>query len=77
MKFCDDCKYATWQRTTAGRLHPSRDGKCTFETDVQLPNSAGYTWWRVSKGNVLEVRGDYIQRKREHKYDCPYFARLP
>ena len=31
MKNCTDCKYADWQRTAAGKLHPSGDGECTYE----------------------------------------------
>lgn len=38
---CDGCKYAEWQLTKNGRLHPSGDGKCTYlrkrPLDMQRP----------------------------------------
>lgn len=35
MKNCTHCKHAVWQKTAAGRLHPSGDGECGYE--VKLP----------------------------------------
>lgn len=27
---CKDCKFADWDRTKAGRMHPSGLGRCTY-----------------------------------------------
>ena len=27
---CIGCKYANWQKTSNGRLHPNGEGKCTY-----------------------------------------------
>ena len=31
MKNCNGCRYAEWEKTKAGRLHPSGDEKCTYK----------------------------------------------
>ena len=35
MKDCTHCKHAAWNLTMRGALHPSGEGKCTYE--VKLP----------------------------------------
>lgn len=71
MKNCTDCKYADWHRTAAGRLHPSGDGKCTYE--YKLPPLPSCRWWMSS--NPPEPNGGYINRRRNHIDHCPFYAR--
>jgi len=69
MKNCTHCKYADWQRTKSGALHPSGDGKCTFEYKVPvLPQSM---YWLSD----CIPYGGYISRKKELKDHCAYFLR--
>ena len=34
MKNCMGCKYAEWDKTKSGRLHPNGEGKCLFEFKI-------------------------------------------
>ena len=70
MRTCDGCKYADWKRTDARRLHPSGDGKCTYEWKVPpLPQSM---YWLSSHPVPY---GGQISRKRELPDHCAYFVR--
>lgn len=40
MKNCTNCKHAQWNKTAAGRLHPSGDGRCGYP--VQLPEHCAF-----------------------------------
>ena len=44
---CMRCKFAEWERTKAGRLHPNQKGRCTWSTTVQIPPSVNGHIWRV------------------------------
>jgi hypothetical protein len=69
MKNCTDCKYAEWRRTKSGALHPSGDGKCTFEYKLP-PLPASRTWLTrpfASSG--------FISRREELLDHCPCYAR--
>jgi len=67
MKLCDKCKYAIWEFTKAGKLHPSRDGKCTYPYEIPaLPQSMGF----ISKP---WIGGGNIKRKEELKDHCVYY----
>ena len=69
MKTCNGCKYADWQRTAAGRLHPSGDGKCTYEYKVpRLPLAFYYI------GGTPAPCGGHISRRRKFKEHCPYWS---
>jgi hypothetical protein len=66
---CTHCKYAKWERTAAGKLHPSGQGRCGFEVKIpQLPASMHYLM-----GNPIIVGGGI--NRREPSCDCPYFDR--
>jgi hypothetical protein len=69
MKHCLDCKYAVWDRTAKGRLHPSGEGKCTYPYKVpELPKSM---YW--IGGIPPSQCGGYISRKKELKDHCAYY----
>lgn len=69
MKNCTDCKYANWKRTATGRLHPDGTGRCTFPW--KMPPLPGAFYWLSSDRPC----GGHIERKRELKEHCPYYAR--
>lgn len=71
MKNCTDCKHAQWDRTAAGRLHPSGAGRCGYEYKVPPLPAA----WRWILGGAPRVIGGHINRRRELDEHCPYFAR--
>lgn len=69
MKNCLHCVHAAWRRNTAGALHPSGDGTCTYEYRTPpLPQSM---YW--SAGTAKPV-GGYINRKIELDDHCVYWA---
>ncbi len=71
MKNCTHCTYANWQRTKAGKLHPSGDGKCEYKYDIPaLPASM---WWLGE--SPPKPYGGWINRKTEFKDHCVYFVR--
>lgn len=71
MKSCLHCKYAKWDRTAAGKLHPSGDGRCTFPYKVPpLPQALYWTGVGAPRPN-----GWHINRKEELKDHCVYYAR--
>ncbi len=69
MKTCDECKHANWKRTAAGRLHPSKDGVCTYKYTV--PALPACMYWLSS----VTPCGGHIKRGEENKDHCPYWAR--
>jgi len=69
MKSCRDCKYAEWDRTSKGRLHPSGSGRCTFKVKVP-PLPASMYWIGTTK-----PAGGYINRQGELLEHCAYYAR--
>lgn len=68
MKNCTDCKWAKWQRTKAGKLHPSGQGECTknFIPPV-LP--AAFFW----SSFINAPCGGLINRRQDHDDHCPYY----
>ena len=68
MKSCKGCKYAKWERTNAGRLHPSGDGVCTYK--VKLPTLPASRSWL---GGAPVSLGGSIERRRELSRHCPCF----
>ena len=70
MKRCDDCKFADWKRTKDGRLHPSKEGRCTYEYSVaQLPQA--FYWI----GTPPTPSGGYIARGKDLQDHCAYWQR--
>ena len=70
---CVKCKHAVWCRTTAGRLHPSGDGRCEYPW--KLPPLPASMYWIFASGP--SPHGGHISRKKELEKDCVYFAEVP
>lgn len=73
MPDCTTCAYAEWNRTKTGRLHPSGDGKCTWDGWKKwvLPKAFYYVWSGCTKV-APPPSGGHINRKNPHM-DCPYY----
>ena len=69
MKTCKGCKWAEWNRTASGRLHPNGGGRCTFQVKIPVLPQAFY--WI---GGEPRPMGGQINRKEEHKDHCAYYA---
>lgn len=67
MKKCDECKYANWKRTKAGKLHPDKAGKCEFLVKPAAVPSAFYY--------IIDpiLHGGFIYRGEELKRNCPTY----
>lgn len=73
MKNCTHCKHAVWQKTAAGRLHPSGDGRCGYE--VKLPRLPASMQWGTVFGGTPRPVGGRINRRRELRDHCEFFER--
>lgn len=64
---CDYCKLADWKRTSNGRLHPGKSGRCTrldrHPIDTRLP--AAFYWLTPPVPS-----GGYIERGKPHRAPC-------
>lgn len=64
---CDNCTLADWRRTSNGRLHPNKSGRCKWLTergiDTRLPTAF---YWLTSP----TPSGGYIERGKPHKSPC-------
>lgn len=69
MKSCIGCKFANWDKTKAGKLHPSGDGRCTYKY-VPRPIPACMYWLSSPKPD-----GGRISRREEMKDHCVYYAK--
>lgn len=69
MKTCDGCKYANWQRTANGRLHPSKAGRCEFK--VEMPALPAAFYWHLREPRPA---GGWIERGRQRDENCAYYA---
>lgn len=66
---CLDCKLADWQRTAAGKLHPSGDGRCLWEMPkIRLPVSMYFVT------GASKPVGGHINRKDEWR-QCPFYQK--
>lgn len=70
MKNCTHCKHAVWDLTTAGKLHPSGDGRCGLE--YKLPPLPASKYWRFME--VPVPIGGLINRRKELLSHCAYFS---
>jgi hypothetical protein len=67
---CDTCRFAEWQKTANGRLHPGKQGKCTWQAPVYpIPKAVSYGWQGGGKPPV-EHHGRYISRDKYMHKDC-------
>lgn len=73
---CDDCKFANWYRTSNGRLHPNKAGRCTFSKKVYLPISASYSLMREADlEGAISIKGGTIWRGEDRNF-CAYYGRV-
>ena len=70
MKNCTDCKYARWDKTSAGKLHPSGDGMCEYPW--KMPKLPEVMYW--VRRSTPKPSGGHINRRKELKNHCVYFA---
>lgn len=70
MRNCIDCKYADWEKTKTGRLHPSGDGRCIYQYKVPALPASMY-WLGRSDPSPL---GGHITRRKELKEHCAYYG---
>lgn len=69
---CDDCAYARWKRTAAGRLHPDKSGKCGFVIPtITLPAAF---WWPGWGEREPRPAGGYIERGKDLRKECPLYT---
>lgn len=62
---CVGCRFAEWERTANGKLHPDQSGRCTWRPKIEpMP------WWTASEKLQLAQLGDYrIDRCDVYSYD--------
>lgn len=65
---CLGCRYANWQKTATGRLHPNGQGKCerlrAHPLDLRLP--ASFYWL---SGSPMPA-GGHIERNHPLREKC-------
>lgn len=67
---CDTCKFADWKRTSNGRLHPNKSGKCTFVwTPPPLPKAFYFYGSSHARPN-----GGSIERGSSLTDGCPCYS---
>jgi hypothetical protein len=72
---CTTCAFANWQRTAAGKLHPSGDGRCTWKMPGVAISKAFY-WIGFGGGDSMPTpSGGHISRRSPHA-DCPTYDPL-
>lgn len=69
MKTCKGCTHADWDKTVAGKLHPSGEGRCTYEYKRRVLPQAYY--WLCETA----FSGGEINRHTEFDDHCIYFER--
>lgn len=70
MSECFGCKWAVWDRTTNGRLHPNKAGRCMWALPLTtaFPMVLLQGWGSPAIRALQEPAGRYIERGRQH--DC-------
>lgn len=68
---CDDCAHAVWKRTSNGRLHPSKVGRCGFVWEPPPIPKAFYF------NGPNKPSGGYIERGSNQITDCPCHSSEP
>ena len=66
---CDKCKWANWNRTKNGRLHPDKGGRCTKE--IVIPAIPEAFYW--INNMPTKPYGGYIERGRDLQNNCVYY----
>ena len=75
---CMDCKFAQWKRTSNGRLHPDKSGRCTWEQTMHI-SAAVYSWHVTdsARQNGVTFKGGWIGRDDTHLRECKVFQPSP
>lgn len=62
---CIGCRFAEWDRTKNGALHPNKSGRCTWRPKIEpMP------WWTASEKLRLAQLGNHqIYRIDVYSYD--------
>ena len=73
MNGCYDCGWAVWKKTTNGRLHPDKGGRCGFVW-VPPPVPKAFSFgWQMKRGEVPAPSGGFIERRADECEGCPCF----
>lgn len=74
---CTTCHHAKWERTSAGRLHPSGVGDCSWDgwKHWKLP-SAMQKVVSLSGEDRMKPPGGYINRHNCVYENCPVYKPL-
>ena len=75
MKDCTHCKYAEWERTKNGALHPKGDGRCTYT--VKIPPLPASQYWAWEAQGHPKVLGGWINRRLHLLAHCVYYEAVP
>jgi len=75
---CLDCKFADWNRTANGRLHPSGDGRCSWKKSVAFAASVP-DYQKDAADRVLNSKGTWQIRRgvNDGHTKCPTYVRKP
>lgn len=75
---CSNCGLAAWQRTVNGRLHPNKDGECTWKPPVLVVPRAVQFSYGARGDQPQTVGGQFISRdaRRVHR-DCIAWVPVP
>lgn len=75
---CDGCVYAEWKRTTNGRLHPGKLGKCKWlaqhPLNLQIPQA--FSWGGWGRRHPIPF-GGIIERGKVHRDLCVFKEPAP
>lgn len=72
MNTCVNCRFAAWDRTAKGRLHPDGSGRCTWQMpEIKIPNAMYFHF-------PLKPSGGFIDRHDPERYTaCPTWSEIP
>ena len=76
MRICLDCKFANWNRTSNGRLHPSGEGRCSWKKVVAFAASVP-EYKKDAADRVLNSKGTWQIHRGEGDKTCPTYVRRP
>lgn len=71
---CNGCKFAEWERTASGRLHPQKQGRCTYlkQHPIKISLPAAFYFGTIWNRDVtLQIGGGWIERDYDYTHDCP------
>ena len=73
---CRSCRFASWQRTKTGRLHPSQSGRCTWEGWKAWAIPSAFYFFGGNRDTPTRPSGGYLTRSAPHA-DCPLWEAMP